>query len=82
MSNLGDEAYKTAVWAANCKMVLNHLKEVDKCFANMEEHELKAKVRKVGREVISKANKRLPKDLYEQIMGIKHEPFKGVEGTL
>ena len=82
MSNAGDDAYKIAVWAANCKMVLSHLKEVDRCFAAMEEHELKAKMKRVGREVISKAVKRLPKDLYNQIMGIEHEPFEGIEGTL
>jgi len=80
--SLGSDAYKTAIWAANCKMSLIYLKDIAKCFANMEEHELKAKIKRIGREVIAKAVKRLPDDLYKQIAGEGHEPFEGIEGTV
>ena len=62
------EAYKTAKWAANCKMVLGGLKDINNCLGDMEEHDLKRKLKKIGRELIGKAAKRLPDDLYRQII--------------
>lgn len=77
-----DDAYKHGIWGANFKIAMTSLRDAWAALERALEPELRKKTMKLGKEVLAAASKKLPDNLYKQLVASNGAYQDNTEGTV